>query len=90
MWLKFLFIKMIANKPFNMQELWNWLLRILMCVISFIAIQTYNDIKQIGKDLSDVKIMIVQGQKDIDYMKDDQKTFKEETKQKLTFLEQKK
>lgn len=52
--------------------------------------ETYNNIKQIDKNLSDVKIMIVQSQKDIDYIKDDQKTFKEETKQKLTFLEQKK
>lgn len=90
MWLNFLFIKMIANKTFNVQELWNWLLRILMCVISFVALQTYNDIKQIGKDLNDVKIMIVKGQKDIEYMQNEQKSFKEETKQKLTFLEQKK
>jgi positive regulator of sigma E activity len=90
MWLKFLFVKMIAKKTFNVEELWTWFLRIVMGVISFILIETYNDIKQISKDLGDVKVMVAQSQKDIEYLKDDQKTFKDETKQRLTFLEQKK
>lgn len=90
MWLKFLLFKMIAKKTFNMEELWTWFLRIVMGLISFILIETYNDIKQISKDLGDVKIMVAQSQKDFEYLKDDQKTFKEETKQKLTFLEEKK
>jgi hypothetical protein len=90
MWLKFLLFKMIAKKTFNTEELWTWFLRIVMGLISFILIETYNDIKQISKDLGDVKVMVAQSQKDFEYLKDDQKTFKEETKQKLTFLEQKK
>jgi hypothetical protein len=90
MWLKFLFVKMITKKTFNMDELWTWFLRIVMGLISFILIETYNDIKQISKDLGDVKVMVAQSQKDFEYLKDDQKTFKDETKQKLTFLEQKK
>ena len=90
MWLKFLFVKMIAKKTFNVEELWTWFLRIVMGIISFILIETYNDIKQIGKDLGDVKVMVAQSQKDIEYLKDDQKTFKNETKTRLTFLEQKK
>jgi hypothetical protein len=81
---------MIAKKTFNMDELWTWFLRIVMGVISFILIETYNDIKQISKDLGDVKVMVAQSQKDFEYLKDDQKTFKDETKQRLTFLEQKK
>jgi len=90
MWLKFLFVKMIAKKTFNVEELWTWFLRIVMGIISFILIETYNDIKQISKDLGDVKVMVAQSQKDIEYLKDDQKTFKDETKTRLTFLEQKK
>jgi len=90
MWLKFLFVKMIAKKAFNVEELWTWFLRIVMGIISFILIETYNDIKQISKDLGDVKVMVAQSQKDIEYLKDDQKTFKDETKTRLTFLEQKK
>jgi len=90
MWLKFLFVKMIAKKTFNVEELWTWFLRIVMGIISFILIETYNDIKQIGKDLGDVKVMVAQSQKDIEYLKDDHKTFKDETKTRLTFLEQKK
>ena len=66
MWLKFLFVKMIAKKTFNVEELWTWFLRIVMGVISFILIETYNDIKQIGKDLGDVKVMVAQSQKDIE------------------------
>jgi hypothetical protein len=81
---------MIAKKTFNVEELWTWFLRIVMGVISFILIETYNDIKQISKDLGDVKVMVAQSQKDIEYLKDDQKIFKDETKQRLTFLEQKK
>jgi anaerobic ribonucleoside-triphosphate reductase len=81
---------MIAKKTFNMEELWTWFLRIVMGLVSFILIETYNDIKQIGKDLGDVKVMVAQSQKDIEYLKDDQKTFKNETKTRLTFLEQKK
>jgi hypothetical protein len=73
-----------------MDELWTWFLRIVMGVISFILIETYNDIKQISKDLGDVKVMVAQSQKDFEYLKDDQKAFKDETKQRLTFLEQKK
>ena len=90
MWLKFLLFIMIAKKTFNMEELWTWFLRIVMGLVSFILIETYNDIKQIGKDLGDVKVMVAQSQKDIEYLKDDQKTFKNETKTRLTFLEQKK
>lgn len=90
MWLKFLLFKMIAKKTFNSEELWTWFLRIVMGLISFILIETYNDIKQISKDLGDVKVMVAQSQKDFEYLKEDHKIFKDETKQKLTFLEQKK
>ena len=90
MWLKFLFVKMITKKAFNMEELWTWFLRIVMGLISFILFETYTDIKQISKDLGDVKVMVAQSQKDFEYLKEDHKTFKNETNQKLTFLEQKK
>jgi len=90
MWLKFLLFIMIAKKTFNMEELWTWFLRIVMGLVSFILIETYNDIKQISKDLGDVKVMVAQSQKDFEYIKEDHKTFKDETKTRLTFLEQKK
>ena len=82
--------KMIAKKAFNIEDLWTWFLRIVMSVISFILIETYNDIKKMGQDLGEIKVMIAQSQKDIEYLKDDHKTFKTETKGRLTFLEQKK
>lgn len=42
------------------------------------------------KDLEEIKVMVAQSQKDIEYLKDDQKTFKEETNNRLTYLEHKK
>ncbi len=81
---------MIVKKAFNIEDLWTWFLRIVMGVVSFILIETYNDIKKMGQDLSDIKVMVAQSQKDIEYLKDDQKTFKTETKARLTYLEQKK
>lgn len=81
---------MIAKKSFNIDDLWTWFLRIVMGIVSFILLETYNDIKKMGQDLGEIKIMVAQSQKDIEYLKDDHKAFKAETKGRLTFLEQKK
>jgi hypothetical protein len=81
---------MIGKKAFNVEDLWTWFLRIIMGIVSFILIETYNDIKKMSQDLGEIKIIVAQSQKDIEYLKDDHKTFKAETKGRLTYLEQKK
>jgi len=81
---------MIEKKAFNIEDLWTWFLRITMGVVSFILIETYNDIKKMSQDLGEIKIMVAQSQKDFEYLKEDHKTFKVETNGRLTYLEQKK
>jgi anaerobic ribonucleoside-triphosphate reductase len=81
---------MIGKKAFSIDDLWTWFLRIIMGIVSFILMETYNDIKKMSQDLGEIKVIVAQSQKDIEYLKDDHKQFKEETKGRLTYLEQKK
>lgn len=81
---------MLKNKAFSIEELWTWFLRILMGLVSFLVYEVYQSVKSLTKEVGDIKIMIVEGQKDIYYLREDHNEFKKTTSDKLTFLENEK
>jgi hypothetical protein len=81
---------MLKNNAFSIEELWTWFLRILMGLVSFLVYEVYQSLKTLTKEVSDIKIMIVEGQKDIYYLKEDHKEFKKITSDKITCLENEK
>jgi hypothetical protein len=81
---------MLKNNAFSIEELWTWFLRILMGLVSFLVYEVYQSLKTLTKEVSDIKIMIVEGQKDIYYLKEDHKEFKKITSDKITYLENEK
>lgn len=81
---------MLKNKAFSIEELWTWFLRILMGLVSFLVYEVYQSVKSLTKEVGDIKIMIVEGQKDIYYLREDHDEFKKTTSDKLTFLENEK
>lgn len=81
---------MLRNKAFSIEELWTWFLRILMGIVSFLVYEVYLSIKSLDKEVGDIKIMLVEGQKDIYYLKEDQKDFKKTTNDKISKLEDEK
>lgn len=80
----------MIKKAFNIEDLWTWFLRIIMGLLSFLLVEAYQDIKAMSKDVGEIKLIVATSQKDIEYLKDDQKSFKEETKGRLTYLERNK
>jgi hypothetical protein len=78
---------MLRNKAFSIEELWTWFLRILMGIVSFLVYEVYLSIKSLDKEVADIKIMLVEGQKDIYYIKEDQRDFKKTTIDKISKLE---
>jgi hypothetical protein len=78
---------MLKTKAFSIEELWTWFLRILMGIVSFLVYEVYLSIKSLDKEVGDIKIMIVEGQKDIYYLKEDHKEFKKMTTDKITKIE---
>jgi hypothetical protein len=56
---------MLKTKAFSIEELWTWFLRILMGIVSFLVYEVYLSIKSLDREVADIKIMIVKGQKDI-------------------------
>jgi hypothetical protein len=78
---------MLRNKAFSIEELWTWFLRILMGIVSFLVYEVYLSIKSLDKEVADIKIMLVEGQKDIYYIKEDQRDFKRTTLEKISKLE---
>jgi hypothetical protein len=81
---------MLRNKAFSIEELWTWFLRILMGIVSFLIYEVYLSIKSLDKEVADIKIMLVEGQKDIYYIKEDQRDFKKTTLDKISKLEDEK
>lgn len=81
---------MLKSKAFSIEELWTWFLRILMGLVSFLVYEVYQSVKTLGTQVGDIKIMIVEGQKDIQYLKEDHDEFKKATTDKLTLLEDEK
>lgn len=78
---------MVENKEFSAEALWTWVLRILMGIVSFLVYEVYLSIKILDKEVALIKIMLVEGQKDIYYLKEEQKDFKQATNDKLSKLE---
>ena len=64
-----------------------WFLRIIMGIVSFLVYEVYLSIKSLDKEVADIKIMLVEGQKDIYYIKEDQRDFKRTTLEKISKLE---
>ena len=75
---------------FSSAGLWTWFLRIMMGVVSFLLISLYQDLKSLMTDIQEIRVMLAEQGKDIEYLKDGYYEFKEETKGKLTKLEEKK
>jgi len=78
------------ESEFTTASLWTWFLRIMMGVVSFLLISLYQDLKTLMFNINDIKIMMAEQKKDIEYLKDGYYEFKEETRGKLTKLEEKK
>lgn len=72
------------------ESLWTWFLRIIMGVVSFLIISLYGDIKGLIHDVNEMKVMIAETKKDIEYLKGDYVDFRAETKVRLVKLEEKK
>jgi hypothetical protein len=72
---------------FTTSSLWTWFLRIMMGVVSFLLISLYQDLKTLIVNINDMKVMMAEQKKDIEYLKDGYYEFKQETKGKLTKLE---
>jgi len=81
---------MLKNKAFSLEELWTWFLRILMGLVSFLVYEVYLSIKSLDKEVGDIKIMLVEGQKDIYYLREDYQEFKKTTSDKFTLIENEK
>lgn len=78
---------MVNNKEFSGEALWTWVLRILMGIVSFLVYEVYLSIQILDKEVALIKIMLVEGQKDIYYLKEGQKDFKQATTDKFSKLE---
>jgi hypothetical protein len=71
-------------------SLWTWFLRIIMGIVSFLVISLYQDIKSLMSDINDLKVMVAETKKDIEYLKGDYVDFRGETKTRLVKLEERK
>lgn len=71
-------------------SLWTWFLRIIMGIVSFLVISLYQDIKALMSDINDLKVMVAETKKDIEYLKGDYVDFRAETKIRLVKLEDRK
>jgi len=71
-------------------SLWTWFLRIIMGIVSFLVISLYQDIKALMRDINDLKVMVAETKKDIEYLKGDYVDFRIETKSRLVKLEDRK
>lgn len=80
---------MTPKKPFSLEELWTWFLRIVMGIVSLLVYEVYSDLKLVMREMNEIKIMVAESKKDIQYMNNGHKDFKEETNRRITYLEQK-
>jgi hypothetical protein len=62
-----------------------------MGVVSFLIVELYQDLKTLMVSVNDMKIMVAEQKKDIEYLKDNYQDFKEDfraTKVTLTKMEE--
>jgi hypothetical protein len=62
-----------------------------MGVVSFLIVELYQDLKTLMVSVNDMKIMVAEQKKDIEYLKDNYQNFREDsraTKVTLTKLEE--
>lgn len=78
------------ESEFSATSLWTWFLRVMMGVVSFLMISLYQDLKTLMTEIQEIRVMIAEQGKDIEYLKMGYTEFKQETKGKLTKLEEKK
>lgn len=61
-----------------------------MGIVSILIYEVYSDLKFVMREMNEIKIMVAESKKDIQYLNDNHKEFKNNTDRRLTFLEQKK
>ncbi len=79
------------ENEFTTSALWTWFLRITMGVVSFLIVELYQDLKTLMVSVNDMKIMVAEQKKDIEYLKDNYQDFREDsraTKVTITKLEE--
>jgi hypothetical protein len=81
---------MTPKKPFSLDDLWTWFLRIVMGIVSILIYEVYSDLKFVMREMTEIKVMVAESKKDIQYLNENHKEFKDNTDRRLTFLEQKK
>jgi hypothetical protein len=81
---------MTPKKPFSLEELWTWFLRIVMGIVSLLVYEVYSDIKLVMREMNEIKIMVAESKKDIQHVNESHKEFKDETNRRITYMEQKK
>jgi hypothetical protein len=79
---------MNTRKPFGIEDIWTWFLRIMMGLVSFFLYEIYNDIKYLSKETNDIKVMMAESKKDIQYISQDYREFKDNAQRRITYLEQ--
>jgi hypothetical protein len=78
------------ESEFSATSLWTWFLRIMMGVVSFLLISLYQDLKSLMTEIQEIRVMLAEQGKDIQYLKEGYIDFKQETRVKLTKMEEKK
>jgi cell division protein FtsL len=78
------------ESEFSATSLWTWFLRIMMGVVSFLLISLYQDLKSLMTEIQEIRVMLAEQGKDIQYLKEGYNDFKQETRVKLTKMEEKK
>ena len=79
------------ENEFTTSALWTWFFRITMGVVSFLIVELYQDLKTLMVSVNDMKIMVAEQKKDIEYLKDNYQDFREDaraTKVTITKLEE--
>lgn len=79
---------MTTRKPFNIDDLWTWFLRIMMGLVSFFLYEIYSDIKYLSQETNEIKVMVAESRKDIQYVSENHREFKDNAQKRITYLEQ--
>lgn len=77
----------MTQRQFSSESLWTWFLRIVMGLVVFLLGSLYSDVKSMMADINDIKIMIAESKKDVEYLREDYHEFKNDTKGRISKLE---
>jgi len=77
----------MTQRQFSSESLWTWFLRIVMGLVVFLLGSLYSDVKSMMVDINDIKIMIAESKKDVEYLREDYHEFKTDTKGRISKLE---